>query len=343
MTVKQRWLIGLLCMVTAVLLTGCGGSSPPKAQETKKVTLAMLRLTSSAPIFIGIEQGFFRAEGIEIEPQWFEAAHPIAVATAADKVDIGATGITASLFNLVAGGQSLTIVADKGREQRGYSSSALMVTSELWDKGIRRPEDLRGKRVGITQTGSTYHYMLGRILEDKGLSLKDVEVVPLTKISALMAALQSKQLDGVILNEPNISRATADGYGKVLVQVGDIMDYQTSGIFFSPRFTKDRDLAVRFLKGYVRSVRYYHDAVLTRPAGQHYEEVIRIVAKYTGAPVEEVRQGLPYMDRDGRLLASDIQTQINWYKSHNMIEKAIDAGQVTNTALLEEAIRQLGP
>ena len=343
MTVKQRWLTLLLCLFTAMLLASCGGSAPPKAQETKKVSLAMLRLTSSAPIFIGIEQGFFRAEGIEIEPQWFEAAHPIAVATAADKVDIGATGITASLFNLVAGGQSLTIVADKGREERGYSSSALMVTSELWDKGIRRPEDLRGKRVGITQTGSTYHYMLGRILEANGLSLKDVEVVPLTKISALMAALQSRQLDAVILNEPNISRATADGYGKVLVQVGDIMDYQTSGVFFSPRFAKDRDLAVRFLKGYVRSVRYYHDAVLTRPAGQHYEEVVRIVAKYTGAPAEEVRQGLPYMDRDGRLLASDIQTQINWYKSQKMIEKAIDAGQVTNTALLEEAIRGVGP
>ena len=329
----------LILMVTMTVFAGCG--SAPKQQETKKMTVAMLKLTSSAPLFIGIEKGFFKEEGIEIDPQWFEAAHPIAVATASNKVDVGATGITASLFNMVASGQALTIVADKGREQKGYSSSAILVTTELYGKGVTKISDLKGKRIGITQTGSTYHYMIGRLLESQGLTLKDVELVPLTKLSALMAALQSKQVDGVILNEPNISRVVSDGYGKVIAQVGDVMDYQTSGLFFSPNLIKDKDLALRFMKGYIKSSRYYYDAVLAKPAGKNYDEVIKIIAKYTGAPESDIKTGLPYMDRDGKLLASDIDTQINWYKTQGMIEKPITGKQVTDSTLLEQALKQL--
>ena len=45
------------------------------------------------------------------------------------------------------------------------------------------------------------------MLETKGLTLEDVEIVPLGKLSAVMAALESKQIDGAILNEPNITQS----------------------------------------------------------------------------------------------------------------------------------------
>jgi NitT/TauT family transport system substrate-binding protein len=341
-------LIGLVAL--ALLAAGCGGQAPaparPADKPAKTVAIGMLKLTSSAPIFIGIEKGFFKEAGINLDVQWFDAAHPIVVATASNKVAVGATGITASLFNLVAGGQHLAIVADKGREQKGYSSSAVMVRTDLWDKGVRRIEDLRGKRIGITQTGSTFHYMIGRLLEARGLALADVELVPLGKLSSLMASLQGGQIDAVILNEPNLGKVAAAGYGKVVAQVGDIIDYQTSTLFFSPAFLKDRAAAVAFLKGYIKATRYYYDAALVikdgkAAPGANYDEVIAIIAKYTGAPVADIKSGLPYMDRDGRLLAGDIQTQIDWYAAHKMIEKPVKAAQVVDTALWEEAREQV--
>ena len=45
----------------------------------------MLRLTSSAPLFIALDKGYFAEENLEIDQQWFDAAHPIAVATASSK------------------------------------------------------------------------------------------------------------------------------------------------------------------------------------------------------------------------------------------------------------------
>lgn len=326
-----------LCMLLAL---GCGGEKKAAPKEKAKVSMALLRLTSSAPLFIAMDKGFFAEENLEVEPQWFDAAHPIAVSTASSKVDVGATGITASLFNMAASGQKLAIVADKGREQKGYSSSALIVTTDNYNKGVTSLEALKGKRVGITQKGSTFHYMIGRMLETKGMSLDDVQLIPLGKLSAVMAALESKQIDAAILNEPNISKVQRAGYGKMVVQVGDLIPYQTSAVFYSPEFVKKEDVAVRFMKAYNKAVNYYYDAAIAKKDAKNLDEVVTIVSKYVKAPVEDIKLGLPYIDRDGKLLSSDIATQIEWYASHGMLKGKLEASQVANTSFLEKALKK---
>ena len=328
-----------LCMLLAL---GCGGekkATPAQTKEKTKVSMALLRLTSSAPLFIAMDKGFFAEENIQVEPQWFDAAHPIAVATASSQVDVGATGITASLFNMAASGQKLAIVADKGREQKGYSSSALIVTADNYANGVTSLEALKGKRVGITQKGSTFHYMIGRMLETKGMNLEDVQLIPLGKLSAVMAALESKQIDAAILNEPNISKVQRAGYGKMVVQVGDLIPYQTSAVFYSPNFVKNEDAAVAFMKAYNKAVNYYYDAAIAKKDAKQLDEVVSIVSKYVKAPVEDIKLGLPYIDRDGKLLSSDIATQIEWYASHGMLKGKLDAKGVANTTFLEKAMK----
>ena len=339
---KKRMIITLISvLLLAFGLAGCG-----KRNQAEKavVEIGMLKLTSSAPLFIALEKGFFEEEGLNAKAKWFEAAQPISVATAGGDVQVGATGITASLYNMVASGEKLVIVADKGREQEGYSSSALLVPN---DSTVATIADLKGKKIGITQTGSTYHYMVGRLLEVHGLTTDDVELVPLNSIPGLMETLESKQVDAVLLNEPNVSRVVSEGYGKVISQVGEEIEYQTSGIFFSKNFADNTDAATKFLKAYAKATRYYYDAVLNKVdgeivPGENYEEVVKIIAKYTDQEEELIKKGMPYMDRDGKLHASDIQTQIDWYAKQNLIEGSIDSTEIVNTELLDEALIQLG-
>ncbi len=104
----------------AVALLGLLLLSAAAAPAQDQVKVGVLKLTSSAPIFVGVEKGFFKEFGVEPELVYFQAAAPIATALAAGQIDVGATGLTAALYNIVLGGEKLWIVADKGREWPGY-------------------------------------------------------------------------------------------------------------------------------------------------------------------------------------------------------------------------------
>jgi NitT/TauT family transport system substrate-binding protein len=259
---------------------------PAGAPEPSRVKVGVLKLTSSAPVFVGVEKGFFREAGVEPELVYFQAAQPVAVAIASGDLDVGATGLTAGLFNIVAGGQPLWVVADKGREWPGYPLTALVVQQ---DGPVRTFRDLKGKKVGITQIGSTFHYMLGNLAEQEGLAPGDVEPAPLRTLGAMAEALQARRVDAVLIPQPFAGTAVEKGFGRILAWVGDRLPYQVAAIFYSHRFAQDRDRVTAFMRGYVRASRYYFDAVLAsqdgkpRP-GPNYDEVVAITARYTSGP-----------------------------------------------------------
>ncbi len=176
----------LLCLLVANAVS---------AQD--KVKVGVLKLTSSAPLFVGVEKGFFKEFGVDPELVYFQAAAPIAAALAAGQIEVGATGLTAALYNIVLGGEQIWIVADKGREWPGYPLTALVVHTDLYERGTRSISDLRGKRIGITQLGSTFHYQLGNILDKFDLLLADVKLVSLQAMGAAMEALKGKQVDAL--------------------------------------------------------------------------------------------------------------------------------------------------
>ncbi len=335
----------LFILLTAV--AGLGLASPAAAQAPAKVKVGVLKLTSSAPIFVGVEKGFFKEAGIEPELVFFQAAAPIATALAAGQLDVGATGLTAALYNIVLGGEQLWIVADKGREWPGYPLVAIVVQKELWDAGLRSIADLKGKRIGVTQLGSTFHYHIGNILEKEGLALGDVRIVPLQAMPATVEALKGKSVDAIMVPQPFPGATEAQGFGKVLFWAGDLYSWQIAAIFYSKQFAADREKAIAFMKGYVKASRYYHDAALIMKDGRlvpgaHYDEVVEITARYTGAKPEVIRAGLPYQDRNGRLWVADVEKQIKWWVEHGFMKSLLPVKEVVDPAFVEEAVKQLG-
>ncbi len=283
----------LAVFAMVLMLAGTASAADPK------VKIGVLKLSSSAVLFLGVEKGFFKDYGIEPELVYFQAAAPIATALAAGQIDVGATGLTAALYNIVLGGEKLWIVADKGREWPGYPLTALIVQKELFDSGaIKTVGDLKGKRIGVTQLGSTFHYHLGNVLEKHGLSLNDVKVVPLQAMPAALEALRGKQVDAIALAQPFPARAEAEGFGKILAWGGDLFPWQTATVFYSNKLAADKTRAVNFMKGYVKASRYYFDNVLVQKDGHivpgpHYDEIVALTAKYTGATPAVVRVGFP--------------------------------------------------
>jgi NitT/TauT family transport system substrate-binding protein len=308
----------------------------PAAAQGKKVKVGVLKLTSSAPVFLGVERGTFREFGIDPELVYFQAAQPVAVAIAAGEIEVGATGLTAGLYNIVAGGEKVWVVADKGREWPGYPLTALLVQA---DGPVRSVRDLKGRKIGLTQLGSTFHYMLGNLLEQEGLSLADVEATPLRTLGAMAEALQARRVDAVLIPQPFAGTAVEKGFGRILFWVGDKLPYQVAAIFYSKAFAQDRERAVAFMKGYAKAARLFFDATLAKKGG--WEEVVEVTARYTGATPEVIRVGFPYQDRDGRLDVADIGRQLLWYHKAGMITAPLAARDLVDGSFLEEALRAL--
>ena len=264
----------------------------------------------------------------------------------AGQLDVGATGLTAALYNIVLGGEKLWIVADKGREWPGYPLVAIVVQKELWDGGLRSIKDLKGRRIGVTQLGSTFHYHIGNILQKEGLALSDVRIVPLQAMAATVEALKGKQVDAILVPQPFPGAVEAQGFGRIMAWAGDLYPWQIAAVFYSDKLARDRTRAVAFMKGYVKASRYYHDAALVqkdgRPAhGPAYEELVEITAKYTGARPEIIKLGFPFQDRNGRLLVPDIERQMAWWVANGFMKRPLPLRSVVDTSFVEEAVKGL--
>ena len=224
---------------------------------------------------------------------------------------------------------------------------AIVVQKELWDSGaLRSIKDLKGKRIGVTQIGSTFHYHIGNILEKDGLTLADVKIVPLQAMPATMEALKGKQVDAILVPQPFPGAAEAQGFGKVMAWAGDLYPWQIATIFYSGKLATDRARAVAFMKGYVKASRHYHDAALVQKDGRlapgaGYEEVVQITARYTGARPENIRLGFPFQDRNGRLLVPDIERQMAWWTANGFMKKALPLRSIVDTSFVEEAVKAL--
>jgi NitT/TauT family transport system substrate-binding protein len=329
--------------VVAVCLLVLLAGVPVGAQGRHPVKIGVLKLTSSAVLFLGVEKGYFREFGIEPELVYFQAAQPIAVALASGDIPVGATGLTAGLYNIVAGGVRIWIVADKGREWPDHSLSALVVRKDLYDNGIRSLRQLKGRKVGVTQIGSTFHYNVGRYLEKEGMASGDVELVPLQALPALNDALVARRVDAVATAEPFVSRLESAGAGVTIAETGDTFPWQIATVMYSGGFARDRARAVAFMKGYVKSSRHYFDAVVAKTRGPAFDEVVAITSRYTGASPDLIRKGFPYQDRNGRLMAGDVGRQMAWWHAQNLVKTPVPEKDIVDESFLRDALKDLRP
>ena len=109
-----------------------------RADDPLKAKVGVLRLSSSAPVFIAQEKGYFREAGLDIELKFFDAAQPIAVAVTSGDIDFGVTAFTAGLYNL-AGKGTLKVIGGMSREKAGYPLIGYFASNNAWAAGLSTP------------------------------------------------------------------------------------------------------------------------------------------------------------------------------------------------------------
>ena len=309
-------------VIATLLFAGMG-----RAQSAEKVVVGLLNFTSSGPVFLALERGYFKDANIEVELAVFQDAPSVAAATASGKVTFGVSALTAATYNLGAAGQ-LVILAGQSQEKKGFSGNQILVTKAAYERGLDSIEKLMPEPFGLTRTGSPSHYMLGQLANAKGFAIGDLEIVALQTLPNLVAALKSDAVTWAIIAPPIATDLTGSGAVVSLGPYSDYGSYQFGGVVAATNLvTAQPDLVRRFLSAYLKGLEAY-SSINLEPTSQAANEAAKSVGRYVypdldaDVAAQKVLASALYVDPTGRVDIEDIKRQVEWYFTNAMIKAA---------------------
>ena len=290
------------------------GAAPAGAAEPLRI--GMLHTLSPAPLYLAMERGYFRDEGLDASFRFFEAAQPIAAAAVGGDIDVGVTALTGGFFSL-AGRGTLKVVGGGIHEEKGYEGTAVLASNKAYDAGLTTVAKLAGHSMGITQYGASFHYITGQIAAKEGFDIKEVTLRPLQTIGNMIAAVRTNQVDASMAVASQAKPLLAAHEAHLLAWVGDITPYQLTAVFVPSATIKDHAETLRhFARAYQRGVADYRAAFLRLDAQGKpvVDDVTRAaipaIEKYvfTGDPnaAQKIIDGAAYYDEGGRLDVADV-------------------------------------
>ncbi len=324
-------------------LAGAAALAGTAVAADDKIAVGALRFTSHSASFIAYEKGYFKDAGLEVEFKYFQAAAPMAVAIASGDIDYGVTAITGGLINL-ADKDAVKIIGGALHEEKGIDGSAILVSDAAWKDGVTSPAMLAGRSFGITQAGSSFHYMASRIAGKEGIPMDQIQLRPLQKVGAIIAALKSGQIDAWAI-VPHIAKPLdKSGSAHIIGWVNDYApDYQVTTVFTSAKTAaEERDRTKRFLAAFSRGAADFNAALVDKTAGEEAAEaMVRLIHKYVYAsrPYEKaapsIRNGAMRLNEGARLNLSSVQAQLDWFKAEGLVKSDIGIDKLVDGSYVE--------
>ncbi len=194
---KRTRLAVLACTIAVVLAAWV---APARGQAVLR--LGVVASVSDAGFFVAQEKGYFAEAGLAVEFVPFQSAAQMIAPLGVGQLDAGGGGVSAGLFNAMARGVDLRIVADKGRIQVGYGYEGLVIRRDLAESGrFKSLADLRGLRIALATRGASAHVNLSMFARSGNINVEDIEIVTMG-FPDMAAALVNKAIDGALLIEP---------------------------------------------------------------------------------------------------------------------------------------------
>jgi NitT/TauT family transport system substrate-binding protein len=253
--------------LAAALLAGCGDDS-----ERTKVTVALVPIHEVAPVHLGVEKGFFEAEGLDVEVQTVQGGAEIVPQVMSGDVQIGFSS-TSSLLSAAATGLPLEIVAP-ARGAGDDAEGAVMVPR---DSPIRGYRDLAGRTVAVNALENVVDLTLSAALERRGVDRDDVERLEVP-FPDMQAALDAGSVDAAFMAAPFTTIAERSGrYRSIGFPMYDVRPgFVFTGYFASKAWAdENEDVLDRFLSALRRSMAY---------AAEHERETREAIGRFTELP-----------------------------------------------------------
>ncbi len=216
MKTKKMIAIAAVCVLSAVAMVGCGGSSSNEetGDAPEKVVIGTQNLMN-VEVIANAENYYAETfEDVEVEIKTFSAGKDLNQALAAGEIDfaiIGAAPVAVGLASQI--------------DYKVLYSTAVLTDSEAMvakaDSGIKSVKDLEGKKVATTFT-STTHYSLLSALKEEGVDVSKVEILDMEP-DKIVAAWQRGDIDAAYTWNPAMARMAEDN-GNIVITSGEVGD-----------------------------------------------------------------------------------------------------------------------
>jgi NitT/TauT family transport system substrate-binding protein len=256
MMTDLRKLLILVLLAATLLLSACGGApaapgNEPAPTATSEQPLTAVRLPMGyipnvqyAPLYVAADKGYFRNAGIDIEFDYSYETDGVAL--------VGANNLQFSLASgeqvLLARAQGLPVVY----VMAWFHDYPVAVVAKT-EQGIRTPQDLAGKRIGLPGLFGANYIGLRALLSAAGLEESQVTLdsIGFNQVEAL-AADQEQAVVGYVANEPIQLRAK--GYQVDVIRVADYVRLASNGLLTNETTLVEnpqlvRDMIQAFLRG----------------------------------------------------------------------------------------------
>src|SRR5580658_4606732 len=182
-TAHKLSILGLGIAVAAAALIDAGSA---RANEQIRVGKAQGTAWTFLPVDIGIAQGFFAKQGLDIESADLGGDAKVQQALAAGSIDIG-LGSGPGMAFIAKGSPAIAVAAFAGPPR---NISAIV----LEDSPIKTIADLKGKTIAVSSVGSLSEWLAKQMAIQEGWGQDGVRTVPLGAVATSIAALKARQV-----------------------------------------------------------------------------------------------------------------------------------------------------
>jgi|APCry1669190156_1035279.scaffolds.fasta_scaffold07331_2 NitT/TauT family transport system substrate-binding protein len=333
------------------LIVGLAGLNAPLAlhsAELMPIKVAITNTSSDIGIFIADKKGYFKEEGFDVTLVAFDSGTKIIAPLGTGELQAGDGAATAGLYNAVARGIDIKVVANNSNAPPGYGHNILIVRKDLVESGrYKTLADLKGMKIAVTSQGASSTSTLNEALKRAGLTFKDIEPVYLGYPNHVTAMVNGK-IDAGLTAEPSATQAEKLAPA-VRIMSDDVIDpYHEASVFMiSGKFIHDhRDAAVRLMRAFIKAQRYYNDSLKDgKISGRTADDVISILVESTEIKDAQLYRSIAPQGAqpDGKLNMNSLHKDFDFYKSQGWIDGAVTVEQAVDTSLVEDALKTLGP
>ena len=264
----------LLLLAGVPVLAALGGH----ADAQTKVVIGYTSLSDVGSNFVAKDQNFFAKHDLDVELKALRGGSVIVPGLVVGEIQIG-TLAPPVFLQAVDGGIELAALTGLSVLTRGMKSAAVVARTGV---EIKSPQDLVGKRTGVSGIGSISEVLYREWLREQGVDSKKITFVEVP-FPSMRDLLRSGRVDVIIMPDPLLSQVVSAGIGYVVSYFfGELPEGAMQMINASTRAWAEKNPGV--VAAYQRAIAEANAFIAANP-----DAAKDIIAKYLNLPEAVVR------------------------------------------------------